>query len=85
MPRKSGFECLSEIKLNNTLKELPVVIISTSMDTGVMDKLYQNGAHYYIRKPGDYNVLKKVIQEAANRLSISKTKQPERSNFIIQS
>lgn len=85
MPRKSGFECLSEIKLNKTLQELPVIIISTSMDTEVVNKLYKNGAHYYIRKPGDFNVLKKVINEATTRLSKNKTQQPERADFIIQS
>lgn len=85
MPRKSGFECLSEIKLNQFLKELPVIIISTSLDIEVVNKLYVNGAHYYIRKPGDFNVLKKVIQETTDRLLINKLQQPERSNFIIES
>lgn len=85
MPRKSGFECLSEIKQNKALKELPVVIISTSMDTEVVNQLYEIGAHFYIRKPGDFNVLKKVIEEATNRLAICKLIQPERSEFIIKS
>src|SRR5450759_3766148 len=30
MPRKTGFECLSEIKENKKLKDLPVVMFSTS-------------------------------------------------------
>lgn len=85
MPRKSGVECLAEIKLDNCLKKLPIVIISTSMDTEVINKLYQNGAHYYIRKPGDFTVLKQVIQEATTRLSLTNSLQPERCNFIIQS
>ncbi|MCW2119689.1 response regulator [Flavobacterium sp. 7A] len=85
MPRKSGFECLTEIRLNQNFKELPVVIISTSLDTDVINKLYINGAHYYIRKPGDFNVLKKVIQEATERLEENKLQQPERCNFIIES
>lgn len=84
MPRKSGMECLTEIKLDNCLKQLPIVIISTSMDTDVINKLYLDGAHYYIRKPGDFALLKQVIQEATTRLSDNKTQQPERSNFIIQ-
>src|SRR5665647_2218424 len=29
MPRKNGFECLSEIKQNKNLKDLPVVIFTT--------------------------------------------------------
>lgn len=83
MPRKSGFECLSEIKKNKTLINLPVVIISTSLDAEIVNKLYQNGANYYIRKPGDFNVLKKAIHEATIRLSLYKSAQPKRSDFII--
>jgi CheY-like chemotaxis protein len=30
MPRKSGFECLTEMKDNSTLKDIPVVMFSTS-------------------------------------------------------
>src|SRR5436190_20290480 len=30
MPRKNGFECLTEIKHTDTLKDLPVIMFSTS-------------------------------------------------------
>lgn len=83
MPRKTGCECLSEIKANETLKDIPVVIFSTSLDIEIVNKLYDNGAHYYIRKPGDFNVLKKVIHQATILLQEGKLNQPERNNFII--
>ncbi|MEC5166388.1 CheY-like chemotaxis protein [Flavobacterium sp. PL11] len=83
MPRKSGFDCLSEIKLNELLKGIPVVIFSTSLDLEVVNKLYDNGAHYYIRKPGNFNILKKVIREATIRLEKDSIIRPERRNFII--
>ena len=51
MPRKNGFECLSEIKLNKKLKQLPVIIFSTSFEQEVVNRLYQNVAQYFIRKP----------------------------------
>src|SRR6186997_3602273 len=41
MPRKSGFECLSEIKLIDELKHLPVIIFSTSLDINIVDLLYE--------------------------------------------
>ena len=84
MPRKNGCECLAEIKANDMLKEIPVVIFSTSLDMEIVNKLYENGAHYYIRKPGDFNVLKKVIYQATVLLKEDNINQPERSNFIIQ-
>src|ERR1700675_4386029 len=44
MPRKNGFECLSEIRENKKLKDLPVIIFSTSFEQEVVNLLYQNGA-----------------------------------------
>lgn len=64
MPRKNGFECLAEIKKNDHMKDLPVVIFSTSFDSEVINKLYRNGAHLYIRKPSDFSDLKKAIRDA---------------------
>ena len=83
MPRKSGFECLSEIKLIDKLKDLPVIIFSTSLNMEVVDLLYQKGAHYYIRKPGEYDKLKKVILEAITLTSKNKLTQPTRDKFIL--
>ncbi len=59
MPRKTGFECLSEIKRNEGLKSIPVIIYSTSLDLAVVNLLYEKGAHHYIRKPGEFSDLKK--------------------------
>jgi CheY-like chemotaxis protein len=85
MPRKNGFECLQEIKLISELKELPVIIFSTSLDNNVVDSLYAKGAIYYIQKPGDFSKLKKVILEALTVTSQNNFKQPARANFILQS
>jgi CheY-like chemotaxis protein len=85
MPRKSGFECLSEIKLIDKLKHLPVIIFSTSLDTHVIDLLYEKGAIYYIQKPGDFSKLKKVIADALTVTTQNNFKQPARDNFILQS
>ena len=83
MTHKNGCECLAEIKANDMLKEIPVVIFSTSLDMEIVNKLYENGAHYYIRKPGDFNVLKKVIYQATVLLKEDNINQPEGSNFIM--
>jgi CheY-like chemotaxis protein len=84
MPRKSGFECLSEIKSVNGLRHLPIIIFSTSLDLDVVDILYAKGAHYYIRKPGEFSVLKKVILEAITLISCNTLKQPTRDKFIVE-
>lgn len=66
MPRKNGFDCLSEIKRSEKLKSLSVIIFSTSYDPELISLLYRNGAQYYIRKPNSYAQLKKDIVHALN-------------------
>ena len=83
MPRKSGFECLSEIKATDKLINLPVIIFSTSLDIDVVNLVYEKGAYYCIRKPGEFDKLKKVIFEAVTLLSQSKLTQPARDEFIL--
>lgn len=85
MPRKSGFECLAEIKLISELQNLPIIIFSTSMDMDVVDTLYNNGAHYYLRKPGDFSKLKKVIHDVITIISTNNFIKPSKDKFILQS
>jgi CheY-like chemotaxis protein len=68
MPRKSGFTCLEEMKEDEMLKKIPIVIFSTSYDPIVADKLYKNGARYYICKPSGYSQLKHVISSAITHI-----------------
>ena len=84
MPLKSGFECLTEIKSTETLKYLPIIIFSTSLDTTTVDKLYAQGATYYICKPGDFSKLKKVIFDAITLADQNKLNQPTRDSFVLQ-
>jgi len=84
MPGKTGFDCLVEIKGNNRLKHLPVVIFSTSMDPVVADSLYRHGAHYYLRKPGEFSKLKELIHRAILLLLNEDRSQPPRQDFFIK-
>ncbi len=84
MPRKTGFECLSEIKQNEKLKQLPVIIYSTSANPEVMDMLYNNGAQHYICKPAYFKEIKSVINTAIALSGQSKSLQPSKDKFVIQ-
>ncbi len=64
MPRKNGIECLSEIKQNEKLKHIPVVMFSTSNAWDSINMLFKSGAHVYIHKPSDFSQLKQVIHHA---------------------
>ena len=84
MPRKNGFECLAEIKSDEKLKELPIIIFSTSFEQDVVNLLYKKGAHYYIRKPAEFSQLKKVIYQALMLATEDNMGQPSKENFVIK-
>src|SRR5579863_7968249 len=83
MPRKNGFQCLSEIKQDDQLKSLPVIIYSTSIDKDAVNLLYQKGAHYAFRKPGDFNQLKQTINKVLVNFNKHQFVQPPKEEFII--
>lgn len=83
MPRKNGFECLADIKNSEKLKDLPVIIYSTSYDKEIADRLYSKGAHFYIRKPSGFASLKNVIQEAIENVQETAKNRPGREQFVL--
>jgi CheY-like chemotaxis protein len=83
MPRKNGLECLLEIKLNEKLKTLPVIVFSTSFEQEVVNGLYQHGAHYFIRKPPGFLQFKKIIQHSLGLVSRDNFLRPGRENFVL--
>ncbi len=74
MPRKTGYECLTEIKENIKLKSIPVVVFSTSFSSDIVyemnlaNKLFEIGAQNYIRKPGDFKQLRNIIELSLTKL-----------------
>jgi CheY-like chemotaxis protein len=85
MPRKNGFECLSEIKQNDRLKDLPVVVFSTSFDPDIVNLLHANGAQFYISKPNEFEKLKEVIHMALSAVTEEGRSKPGRDNFVLKS
>lgn len=61
LPRKDGREVLKEIKENEDLKSIPVVILTTSSAKEDIIKTYSNYANCYITKPVDFDQFLKVI------------------------
>lgn len=82
MPRKTGFECLSEIKATERLKNIQLIVFSTSISRGInleqniIKTLMQMGALDFIRKPAGLEELKQVIHNAL-KLVASKIVRPE--------
>jgi CheY-like chemotaxis protein len=74
MPGKSGFECLAEIRENEKLKDMPVVMFSTSYTSDInyeqsmIEVLFKMGAQDFLRKPGEFAMLKQAVHEALVKL-----------------
>ncbi len=83
MPRKNGKECLAEIKQNIKLKDLPVIMFSTSYEKEVVNQLYTNGAQYFIRKPSEFSIFKKIIQQTLTLIANEAVFQRTRENFVL--
>jgi CheY-like chemotaxis protein len=81
MPRKNGSECLTEIKLNKKLKNIPVIIYSTSFHNDILDLLHKHGAYYCIRKSTDPVSTKKNLMMALKSIIDRKEHQPSREKF----
>lgn len=83
MPRMTGFECLQEIRKSSKLTQIPVVIFSTTSQTQAIDKVYEQGANYYIRKPNTFAMLKEVIERMLEIDWNSSNTQPSKENFVL--
>lgn len=57
MPRKDGREALREIKADAGLKQIPVVILTTSTAGPDITRAYELGANSFISKPASFDVL----------------------------
>ena len=62
LPRKDGREVLAEIKADDNLKHIPVVILTTSQDEQDVLKSYNLYANCYITKPVDLDQFIKVVK-----------------------
>src|SRR5690242_6707718 len=61
MPGKSGMECLTEIKKNKELQDITIAIYSTTSSTTVVEQAFILGANVFIKKPNEFNDLKKIL------------------------
>ncbi len=63
MPRKSGLDCLLEIKKSPALKNIAIIIYSTSASEHDIEESFIRGANVYLRKPNDFSNLRKALGE----------------------
>lgn len=83
MPKKTGKECLIEIKKTEHLKDIIIAIYSTSSSDEDIEDTFIEGANIYIKKPSDFNALKKIINEVITLNWHYHTSGLNRDNFLL--
>lgn len=65
LPRTSGLELLEWLRQKPApLKDLPVIVLTSSRDTDDIDKAYDLGANSYMAKPnGNFDGLAEMVKE----------------------
>ena len=62
MPGTDGYEVLRQIKLDEDLKAIPVIVLTTSSDERDIEVCYRSGANSFVTKPVELDGLFKAIQ-----------------------
>jgi CheY-like chemotaxis protein len=62
LPGTDGREVLQDIKSHESLRHIPVIILTTSMDERDVEACYQAGANSYIQKPVDMDGFLRAIE-----------------------
>ncbi|WP_417370436.1 response regulator [Gelidibacter japonicus] len=84
MPMKSGIECLKEIKSNPRFKDIAIAIYSTSASEEDIEDTFVSGANVYIKKPNDFNILKKILSDVVTMNWQYQTSGLNRDNFLLR-
>ncbi len=63
MPKVDGLEVLKEIKSNESTKQIPVVILTSSTEDEDMVEGYKLGVNSYVSKPVDFDEFSKAVSE----------------------
>jgi CheY-like chemotaxis protein len=63
LPKVSGLEVLKEIKTNETLKMIPVVMLTSSREEIDLTTSYQRGVNAYVVKPVTFKQFVEALRE----------------------
>ena len=83
MPLMNGLECLEQIRLHESLKNIPVVILTTSISPTTVERAYELGANMFVEKPSDFKELKSMIVKVM-KIDWSKYEPSELDDFIYR-
>lgn len=66
LPRKDGQTALKELKSDSRFCSIPIVVFTTSQASSDIRSSYALGANCYLRKPGNLDEYRAVVQSMAD-------------------
>ena len=84
MPILNGIESLKEIKLNDRFKDIVIAIYSTSSSDQDIEDTFIIGANIYIKKPSNFDSLKKILSEVVTINWQYHTNGLNKDNFLLK-
>jgi CheY-like chemotaxis protein len=63
LPKVDGLEVLQQVKSDNDLKMIPVVVLTSSHEESDMMRSYQLGVNAYVVKPVDFHEFINAVKE----------------------
>jgi len=82
LPKKDGREVLLEIKNDEQLKHIPVVVLTTSNADKDILRIYELHANCYITKPVDFEQFTKVVKSIED-FWLTIVKLPQNGGFHV--
>ncbi len=78
MPQVDGIEVLKRIKEDEKLRNMPVIMLTTTSETNMIKQCYELGCSYYMIKPVNYQHFMKAVQNLGEFLSLGGMRLPHR-------
>ena len=84
MPILNGIDCLKEIKQNDKFRDIAIAIYSTSSSDQDIENTFVLGANIYIKKPSNFNDLKKILSDVVTINWQYHTNGLNKDNFLLR-
>jgi len=76
MPKVDGLEVLKIVKKDETLRKIPVIMLTTTSDAGMIKQCYELGCSYYMVKPVNYHHFMETVRNLAEFLLLEGMRLP---------
>ncbi len=76
MPKVDGLDVLRRIKDDEKLRQIPVIMLTTTSESSMIEQCYELGCSYYMVKPVDYHHFMQAVQNLGKFLSLEGMRLP---------